>query len=238
MRRDGPGATRQRLGSASSTSTPWRRSIATVMSMWGMEGTGLPSCSTSTPSSYLAPGQQQRRDELRRRRRVDHHLAARHRARSADHEGQRAAVVVVDRHAERAQRGQHLADGTVAHVRRRRRRRSRPSRARPPAGRTGAPCRPARSRPRRRGRRAAGVTAQSSPDVSISAPRAVRAAAISTVSRELQGATYDGGTVGERGDDQRPVGQGLAAGQRTAASTGRGRAAPATGRRTSSRGAA
>ena len=46
-----PGATAQRLASLSSTSTPCSRSIATVMSMWGSEGTGLPSWRTSTPSS-------------------------------------------------------------------------------------------------------------------------------------------------------------------------------------------
>ena len=51
----GPGATCQRLGSASSTSTPWRRSSAMVISMCGIDGTGLPSWRTSTPLSYLAP---------------------------------------------------------------------------------------------------------------------------------------------------------------------------------------
>ena len=51
----GPGETCQRFGSASSTSTPWRRSREIVISMCGIDGTGLPSCSTSTPLSYLAP---------------------------------------------------------------------------------------------------------------------------------------------------------------------------------------
>jgi hypothetical protein len=41
--RIGPGATRQAFGSESSTSTPASRSIATVMSMCGSDGTGLPS---------------------------------------------------------------------------------------------------------------------------------------------------------------------------------------------------
>ena len=113
----GPGATRQRLGSASSTSTPWRRSSETVISMCGIDGTGLPSCSRSTPLSYLRAGQQQRRDELRGRRGVDDDLAAGHRARSADHERQGAATLVVDRDAEATQRGQHLADRAGAHVR-------------------------------------------------------------------------------------------------------------------------
>ena len=46
-----PGATRQVLGSASSTSTPASRSMATVMSMCGSDGTGLPSWCTVTPLS-------------------------------------------------------------------------------------------------------------------------------------------------------------------------------------------
>ena len=46
-----PGSTAHRLASVSSTSTPCSRRIATVMSMWGSEGTGLPSWRTSTPSS-------------------------------------------------------------------------------------------------------------------------------------------------------------------------------------------
>ena len=49
--RTGPGATDQRFGEESSTSTPCVRSIAVVMSMWGCEGTGLPSWRTSTPCS-------------------------------------------------------------------------------------------------------------------------------------------------------------------------------------------
>ena len=39
----GPGETRQVFGSASSTSTPASRSIATVISMCGSDGTGFPS---------------------------------------------------------------------------------------------------------------------------------------------------------------------------------------------------
>ena len=53
--RTGPGATRHRFGSSSSTSTPCSRSACTVMSMCGRDGTGLPSWRTSTPSSYAAP---------------------------------------------------------------------------------------------------------------------------------------------------------------------------------------
>ena len=51
----GPGATRHVLTSASSTSTPAVRSIATDMSMCGSDGTGLPSWTTVTPFSYRAP---------------------------------------------------------------------------------------------------------------------------------------------------------------------------------------
>ncbi len=61
--------------------------------------------------------EQQRRHELRRRRRVDHDRAARHPALAADGERQRPAPSVIDHDAERGQRGQHLADRPVAHVR-------------------------------------------------------------------------------------------------------------------------
>ena len=57
--------------SASSTSTPAWRSMATVMSMWGYDGTGGPSCSTVMPRVARGPDQQQRAHELRRRRGVD-----------------------------------------------------------------------------------------------------------------------------------------------------------------------
>src|SRR4051794_29126280 len=53
--RTSDGGTHQRFGAESSTSTPCSRSCSTVMSMCGSDGTGLPSCRTSTPSSYLAP---------------------------------------------------------------------------------------------------------------------------------------------------------------------------------------
>ena len=53
-----------------------RAACATVISMWGSDGTGLPSWRTSTPSSNRARGQQQRRDELRGGRGVHHDRAA------------------------------------------------------------------------------------------------------------------------------------------------------------------
>ena len=47
----GPGSTRQVLASESSTSTPASRSMATVISMCGSEGTGFPSWCTVIPLS-------------------------------------------------------------------------------------------------------------------------------------------------------------------------------------------
>jgi hypothetical protein len=47
----GPGRTFQRSFSESLTLMPCSRSIATVISMWGSDGTGGPSWRTSTPSS-------------------------------------------------------------------------------------------------------------------------------------------------------------------------------------------
>ncbi|TAK69032.1 MAG: hypothetical protein EPO13_09805 [Actinomycetota bacterium] len=55
----GPGWTRHVADRGSvvsaSTSTPWSRSIATVIAMWGSEGTASPRCRTVTPSRNLAP---------------------------------------------------------------------------------------------------------------------------------------------------------------------------------------
>ena len=51
----GPGATAQRLAVESSTATPAWRSIVTVMSMCGADGTEAPVCSTSRPESNAAP---------------------------------------------------------------------------------------------------------------------------------------------------------------------------------------
>ena len=50
-----PAPTRQRLGVASSTSTPACRSIATVIAMCGADGTEVPVCTIVNPSVNAAP---------------------------------------------------------------------------------------------------------------------------------------------------------------------------------------
>ncbi len=109
----GPAATRQRLGSLSSTSTPCSRRMATVMSRWGWDGTGLPSCTTSTPAVEPGTCEQQGGDELAGAGRVEHDLPAGHVARTAHGERE---TVAVDAYAEGAQGRQDLADGPGAHV--------------------------------------------------------------------------------------------------------------------------
>ena len=51
----GPGATRQRLASPSSTSTPASRSIDTVIAICGADGTDSPVCTIVSPSANAAP---------------------------------------------------------------------------------------------------------------------------------------------------------------------------------------
>ena len=51
----GPAATAQRSARLSSTSTPRSRSMATVIAMWGSEGTGGPACRISSPPASRAP---------------------------------------------------------------------------------------------------------------------------------------------------------------------------------------
>ena len=214
-------------------STPCSRSIATVISMCGSDGTGLPSWRTSTPCVEAGAGEQQRRDELRGRRGVDDDRAAGHRARCR-----------VRRTA--ARRG-----------RRRRSRRPAPAARRAPGRPGGCACaaspskrdradgqrrhrrhephhgaRPGRSRRWRRRRTRPGVTAQSSPVVStVGAERGQGGGHQQGVAR-AQRAAYDRRAVGERGQHQRAVGWRLAAGQRDGRVDRTGRArAPATGRR-------
>ncbi|PQM45667.1 hypothetical protein C1Y40_04169 [Mycobacterium talmoniae] len=50
-----PGATRHRLGTVSSTSTPACRSIVTVMAICGADGRAAPVCCTVSPSVSAAP---------------------------------------------------------------------------------------------------------------------------------------------------------------------------------------
>ena len=108
-----PGSTRQESGSLAaapaSTVAPASRSIRTVISMCGSEGTGGPECRTATPAVEPRRGQQQAGDELRRPGGIERDRAAAHRARAVDGEGQRAPAAVVDDHAERAQRGKQRA---------------------------------------------------------------------------------------------------------------------------------
>ena len=88
----GPGSTRQVLAPLSSTTTPTARSISTVISMCGMDGTGLPVCTTVRPVPVARARQQQSGDELGRRRGVDPHRPAGQGAGSVQHERQGVAV--------------------------------------------------------------------------------------------------------------------------------------------------
>src|SRR5262245_31891687 len=51
----GPGLSRQIPGSPSSTSAPAARTASTVIRIWGSEGSGGPTCRTSTPFGHRAP---------------------------------------------------------------------------------------------------------------------------------------------------------------------------------------
>ena len=211
--RTGPGATCQRLGSPSSTSTPWpaqqrdrhldvrhrRHGLAVVEDV----------------DALVVPGarEEERRDELRGRRRVDHDLSARHGAATAHGERQRAPAVVVDRHAEAAQRGEHLADRAGAHVRvavegDRPARQGR-DRRHEPQHRPGQPA-VDRGVAVERARRHRPVVAGG---VDPGAEGGQRGRHQRRVPRP-QGTAYDAGAVGDRGQHQGTVGEGLAAGQR------------------------
>ena len=181
-------------------------------------------------------GQQQRRDELRRRAGVDHDRAAAHRRRCrarrrAANRGRRRRCPRRGRPAPSAPR----RSGAGACAGRRRRRWCR-STARPPAGRTASPCRPGRSRRRRPRSSEPGVIRQSSPLVcDPDAHRGQPGGHQQRVARP-QRTAYDARAVGERREDQRPVGQRLAAGQRDdRARRERSGEAPATGPRERSR---
>ena len=108
-----PGATCQRSGSLSSTSTPCSRRQATVISTWGREGSGGPSWRRSTPASYRGAGEQQTRDELAGVGGVEDHRPSGRAAGAAHGERQPSAAVVVDLHAELAQRSSTCAIGRV-----------------------------------------------------------------------------------------------------------------------------
>ena len=213
--RTGPGATAQRLASVSSTSTPCSRSIATVISMWGSDGTGLPSWRTSTPVLVAGPGQQQRGDELRRtptRRSTTVPPRTEPVPRTVNGSDPRPPSSTSTPSARSAV--EHLADRARAACAGRRR--TTPTRwtGPPPAARTASPCRPGRSRPRRRPRRGAGRDGPVVTGGRRREPSAVSAVGHQRGVARPEGAPYDGRAVGDRGQHQGAVGERLAAGQR------------------------
>ena len=167
------------------------------------------------PVVVARPGQQQRRDELRGGRRVDDHRGRRaptpsRAPRTAAHRGRRRRR---RRRARAARPAPHRPVGSACAGRRR----SRPSPVdRPAAGGTNRITVPAspQSTCGVAGRTGPGVTVQSSAAVSTAEPSPVSAAAISSGVAGPERAAYDARTVGQRGQQQRPVGQRLAAGQR------------------------
>ena len=116
--RDRPAVRRR----ASSTSTPCARSIATVMSMWGSDGTGLPIVAHVHALLVARAGQQQGGDELRGRRGVDDDRAAGDPAAAAHGERQGSGPAVVDlaRRARAARRAPRRSGGCACAGRRRR----------------------------------------------------------------------------------------------------------------------
>ncbi len=216
----GPGATAQRLASLSSTSTPWRRSRSTVMSMWGSEGTGLPSWRTSTPSSKRAPASSSAETNCEdaeasmttRPPRTDPVPSIANGNESPARHG----------HAQRAQRGEHLADRTLAHV-------GVAVEGDPAGGEAGD----RRHEPHHGAGQAAvdlGVAVEAAGGDGPVVAGGVDGRAEGGQGRRhqrgvarAQGPPYDGGPVGDRGQHQRAVGQGLGAGQRDRQVDGRGR---------------
>ena len=160
---DGPDACgRHRPGGRrrTSTSTPCSAGTATVISMWGSEGTGGPSWRTLTPSSYAAPASSSAETNWLDAEASMTTCPPRDVSGPGHGERQRAPAAVVDLHAERrAGRRGHRPSGGSGRAGHRRTRRCR-SRGPPPAGRSASPCRPGHSRRRRR---AAGRGSPTSP---------------------------------------------------------------------------
>src|SRR4051794_22594243 len=178
--RTGPRETRQRLGSPSSTATPWARSIATVIATCGCEGIGLPSCTTSTPWSKRAPASSRAETnwlepEASRTTRPPRTLPA-----PRTVKGRRSPSTTTPRDlsaVSTSPTGRARMWGSPSNA-------TGPS-ASPATGGTNRVTVPARPQstsvcPVRR----PGVTAQSSPEVSTGTPSDVRASAISRVSRD------------------------------------------------------
>ena len=118
-RLSGPGATRQESGrpppaGPASTVAPASRSIRMVISMCGSDGTGGPACCTATPAVNRGAASSRPETSCDDPGGVERHRPAGYRAAAVDGERQRAAAAVVDRHAERAQRGEQRADRPLA----------------------------------------------------------------------------------------------------------------------------
>ncbi len=230
----GPGATRQRLGSASSTSTPWRRSSETVISMCGIDGTGLPSCSRSTPLSYRAPASSSAETncEDAEASTTTWPPGTAPDPRTTNGRAPRPSSSTVTPRPRSA-----LSTSPTGRVRMC----GSPSKATDPLDRaaTGGtnlstvPASPQSTSASRSN--TPGATAQSSPVVSTSAPRDVRAAAISDVSRDRRARrTTDGPSASAASTSARFVSDLLPGSETDRLDRVRGRVAPATGPRTSS----
>ena len=113
----GPGPAPVTSSSTVRTSAPQARSIRTVISMCGADGSAAPQCLISAPAPNRGGGQQQAGDQLRGRRGVDRHRSARHRAAAVHDERDRAGPVVGDRDAELAQGGEQRPDRPLRHSR-------------------------------------------------------------------------------------------------------------------------
>ncbi len=208
-----PGATAHRFASESSTSTPCSRSIATVMSMWGSEGTGLPSWRRSTPSSYRAPASSSAEtncedaDASMTTRPPRTEPVPRISNGRAPRPSSTTSTPRVRRAASTSPIGRERMCGS-------------PSKAtvpldRPAAGGTNritVPASPQSTCASRSNR--PGATDQSGPEVSTVEPRLGQRRGHQERVPGPQRPAYDGRAVGERGEQQRPVGQRLAAGQR------------------------
>ena len=111
--RIGPGATRQRSGSESSTSTPWLTEHRDRHLDVRTRRHGLAVVQEVEPLVETRPGEQEGRHELARPGRVEDDAPAPHVTGAVD--GEREGVAL-DRDPERPQGGEHLADGSRPHV--------------------------------------------------------------------------------------------------------------------------
>ena len=220
-----------RCSRRTSTSTPCSRRHATVISMWGSEGTGGPSWRTLDALVVRRAGEQQRGDELARRGGVDDHLSAARRGRcptTVNGSVPRPPSSTSTPSARRASRtpaiGRVRACGSPSNatlpLREGRHRRDE---AHHRAGQAAVD--------RRRRAASPGVTDQSGPEVSTARAQRRQSRGHQLGVARPQRAAYDGGAVGQRRQHQRAVGQRLRArAARPARRPGRAPPAPATGR--------